>query len=113
MGQLYLAFIERWLQCIIEIRRLQCFSAIVPWPREAGCFRDVAALYSDHLRQFPLYVTCQVRKAEGGKVFTKLHTEILMSRMLMHVWVMLTNDATCVTKEDKGVIVLPVKHSIF
>ena len=24
--------------------------------REAGCFREVAALHSDHLRQVPLYV---------------------------------------------------------
>ena len=24
--------------------------------REAGCFREVAALHSDHLRQVPLYI---------------------------------------------------------
>ena len=27
-------------------------------PKEAGCFRRVAALYSDHLRQVPLYIKC-------------------------------------------------------
>ena len=27
-------------------------------PGEAGCFRQVAALYSDHYRQVPLYVKC-------------------------------------------------------
>ena len=26
--------------------------------REAGCFREVAALHSDHLRQVPLYIAC-------------------------------------------------------
>ena len=26
--------------------------------REAGCFRQVAALYSDHCRQVPLYIKC-------------------------------------------------------
>ena len=26
------------------------------WDQEAGCFREVAALHSDHLRQVPLYV---------------------------------------------------------
>ena len=27
-------------------------------PVEAGCFRQVAALYSDHYRQVPLYIKC-------------------------------------------------------
>ena len=27
-------------------------------PGEAGCFREVAALYSDHYRQVPLYIKC-------------------------------------------------------
>ena len=27
-------------------------------PGEAGCFRQVAALYSDHYRQVPLYIKC-------------------------------------------------------
>ena len=30
-----------------------CFRA-----REAGCFREVAALHSDHLRQVPLDMSC-------------------------------------------------------
>ena len=29
---------------------------VLSWAREAGCFREVAALHSDHLRQVPLYV---------------------------------------------------------
>ena len=29
---------------------------MVSGAREAGCFREVAALHSDHLRQVPLYV---------------------------------------------------------
>ena len=28
--------------------------------REAGCFREVAVLHSDHLRQVPLYTTSQI-----------------------------------------------------
>ena len=34
-------------------------------PGEAGCFRQVAALYSDHYRQVSLYIKClgQVRLA--------------------------------------------------
>ena len=27
-------------------------------PGETGCFRQVAALYSDHYRQVPLYIKC-------------------------------------------------------
>ena len=27
-------------------------------PGEAGCFRQVAALYNDHYRQVPLYIKC-------------------------------------------------------
>ena len=27
-------------------------------PGEAGCFRQVAALYSDHYRQVPMYIKC-------------------------------------------------------
>ena len=41
---------------------LHCYIAVVvpvgP-AREADCFRDVAALYNDHLRQAPLYSHCQ------------------------------------------------------
>ena len=44
---LQLAFIERWLH---YRGRLQCFSAMLVLfgAREAGCFREVAASYSDH-----------------------------------------------------------------
>ena len=50
VGQLCLTFIERWL---LYRGRLQCFSAmLMTW--EAGCFRVLAALHSDHLRQVPL-----------------------------------------------------------
>ena len=31
--------------------------------REAGCFREVAALHSDHLRQVPLYYFIHVAAA--------------------------------------------------
>ena len=55
MGQLQLAFIERWPY---YRGRLQCSStvSVLFGSREAGCFRKVAALHSDHLRQFPMYV---------------------------------------------------------
>ena len=49
VGQLQLAFIERWLH---YRGRLQSFSAmLVPFGiREAGCFREVAFLHGDHFR---------------------------------------------------------------
>ena len=55
MGQSQLVFTERWLH---HRGRLQCFSAMLVLfgAREAGCFREVAALYSDHYRQVPLYL---------------------------------------------------------
>ena len=37
-------------------RVLECSDVLVLfWAREAGCVREVAALYSDHLRKVPLY----------------------------------------------------------
>ena len=37
----------------------QCFNSVVlSGARDAGCFREVAALHSDHLRQVPLYYEC-------------------------------------------------------
>ena len=36
--------------------------------REAGCYREVAALHSDHLRQVPLYVVlADEHVARGSK----------------------------------------------
>ena len=51
MGHFQLTFIERWL---LYRGRLQC---LLPFgSREVGCFREVTALHSDHLRQVPLYI---------------------------------------------------------
>ena len=54
VDQSLLAFIERWLH---YRGRLHCYSAalVLFGAREAGCFREVAALYSDHYSQVPLY----------------------------------------------------------
>ena len=53
---LQLAFIERWLH---YRGRLQCFSAMLALfgAREAGWFREVAALYSDHYKHAGLLFT--------------------------------------------------------
>ena len=34
--------------------------------REAGCFREVAALYSDHLRQVALYLVAAIHNLVQG-----------------------------------------------
>ena len=43
--------LQRWLH---YRGRLQYFSGT----REAGCFKEVATLHSDHYRQVPLYTVC-------------------------------------------------------
>ena len=49
-GPVILAFTEGWLH---YRGRLHCFSAMLVLfgAREAGCFREVVALHSDHYRQ--------------------------------------------------------------
>ena len=37
---------------------MQCHSSI--WAGEAGCFREVTALHSDHHIKVPLYIACTV-----------------------------------------------------
>ena len=52
-----LTALDRWLHYTeTTIDRFHCTSNV--WTREAGCFRQVAALYSDHYRQVPLYIKC-------------------------------------------------------
>ena len=52
-----LAALDRWLHyTVTTIDRFHCTSMF--GPGEAGCFRQVAALYSDHYRQVPLYIKC-------------------------------------------------------
>ena len=41
---------------VTTIDRFHCTSNV--GPGETGCFRRVAALYSDHYRQVPLYIKC-------------------------------------------------------
>ena len=64
--------------------------------REAGCFREVAALHSDHLRQVPLYCFSfsevnpfMYRKCVAVFVYYAQHTNSLQptaaSTMLVHV----------------------------
>ena len=53
MVQLQLAFIERWLHYRGRLQWL-CAMFMLFGARKAGCFREVAALYSDPLRQIPL-----------------------------------------------------------
>ena len=49
--------------------------------RKAGCFKEVAALHSDHLRQVPLYIH------HLGILFNAIAPidEPLMASLLMHV----------------------------
>ena len=52
-----LAALDRWLHyTVTTIDRSTVHQMFEPG--EAGCFRQVAALYSDHYRQVPLYIKC-------------------------------------------------------
>ena len=56
-GPVRLAALDRWLHyTVTTIDRFHCTSNV--WASEAGCFRQVAALYNDHYRQVPLYIEC-------------------------------------------------------
>ena len=62
--------------------------------REAGCFREVAALYSDYYRQVPLYftlvvyiVTCTVHNIKYNEANAQEHAIILkhtIIKMIIH-----------------------------
>ena len=61
--------------------------------REAGCFREVAALHSDHLRQVPLYYN---HSFTARAIFARLE------------WLLLTTGVCSICLTTKGIPLLTV-----